>query len=148
MGHAETSQKKVSLTQFVHSDCTFPKFQNSIVSRFFSRVTANDHASGNHFGNVFGVDSVSVVLTWVVWQEGKLSHDQLEYRCFENAASDLIDCAAHINDEITTQQELVARLRLINSCRLVLVAVGFTISMDRKPLVLEDDQEGLAPRRG
>jgi hypothetical protein len=37
---------------------------------------------------------------------------------------------------------------LINSCRLVLVAVGFTISMDRKPLVLEDDQEGLAPRRG
>ncbi|SHG54525.1 hypothetical protein SAMN05444169_2983 [Bradyrhizobium erythrophlei] len=138
----------MSLTQFVHSDCTFPKFQNSIVSRFFSRVTANDHASGNHFGNVFGVDSVSVVLTWVVWQEGKLSHDQLEYRCFENAASDLIDCAAHINDEITTQQELVARLRLINSCRMVLVAVGFTISMDRKPLVLEDYQEGLATRRG
>jgi hypothetical protein len=39
MGHAGTSSKKVSLTQFVHSDCTFPKFQNSIVSRFFSRVT-------------------------------------------------------------------------------------------------------------
>jgi hypothetical protein len=57
--------------------------------------------------------------------EGKLpSHDHLGllYRCFENTAFDLIDCAAHINDEITTQQELVARLRLINSCKLVLVA--------------------------
>jgi hypothetical protein len=64
-----------------------------------------------------------------------LPHDQLElpYRCFENTASDLIDCAAHINDEITTEQELVARLRLINSCKSVLVAVGFTVSMNRKP---------------
>jgi hypothetical protein len=60
-----------------------------------------------------------LVLTWALWPP----HDQLElpYRCFENTASDLIDCAEHINDEITTQQELVARLRLINSCRLVLV---------------------------
>jgi len=47
-----------------------------------------------------------------------------------------------IKDEITTPQELLARLRLINACRLVLVAVGFTVSMDRKPLVIEDDQEG------
>jgi hypothetical protein len=64
-----------------------------------------------------------------------LPHDQLElpYRCFENTASDLIDCAAHINDEITTEQELVARLRLINSCKSVIVAVGFTVSMNRKP---------------
>jgi hypothetical protein len=79
-----------------------------------------------------------LVLTWSLWPP----HDQFELPCrsFENTV--LIDCAEHINDEITTQQELVARLRLINSCRLVLVAVGFTISMDRKPLVLEDDQEG------
>jgi hypothetical protein len=86
-----------------------------------------------------------LVLTWALWSP----HDQLElpYRCFENTASDLIDCAEHINDEITTQQELVARLRLINSCRLVLVKVGFTVIMNRKPRVVEDDQEGLAPRR-
>jgi hypothetical protein len=93
----------------------------------------------------------ALFLTWVLWQEGKLPpHDQLElpYRRFENTASDLIDCAEHINDEITTQQELVARLRLINSCRLVLVTVGFTVIMNRKPRVVEDDQEGLAPRRG
>ena len=72
-----------------------------------------------------------LALTWALWSP----HDQLElpYRCFENTASDLIDCAGHINDEITTQQELVARLRLINSCRLILVAVGFTVSMPRRP---------------
>ena len=69
-----------------------------------------------------------------------MPHDQLElsYRCFENTASDLIDCAAHINDEITTQEELVARLRLLDSCRLILVAVGFTVSMNRK--LPQDDQ--------
>jgi hypothetical protein len=84
-------------------------------------------------------------LTWVLWQGGKLPlHDQLElpYGRFENTASDLIDCAEHINDEITTQRELVARLRLINSCRLVLVTVGFTVIMNRKPRVVEGDQEG------
>jgi hypothetical protein len=72
----------------------------------------------------------------VLWQEGKLPHDQLElsYRCFEDTASDLIDCAAHINDEITTQQELVARLRLIDSCKSVLVAVGFTVSIGSQAL--------------
>jgi hypothetical protein len=89
-------------------------------------------------------------LTWVLWQGGKLPlHDQFElpYVRFENTASDLIDCADHINDGIITRQQLVARLRLINSCRLVLVMVGFTVIMDRKPRVVEDDQEGLAPRR-
>ena len=97
------------------------------------------------FGMLLALTPSALFLTWVLWQEGRLpAHDHLGllYHCFENTASDLIDCAGHINDEITTQQELVARLRLINSCRLVLVAVGFTISMDRKPLVLVDDQEG------
>ncbi|WP_079566160.1 hypothetical protein [Bradyrhizobium erythrophlei] len=99
-------------------------------------MTANDRAAGNHFGNVFDVDSVSVVLTRVLWQEGKLPHHQLglSYRCFEDTASDLIDCAAHINDEITTQEELVARLRLIDSCKSVLVAVGFTVSIGSQAL--------------
>ena len=34
-------------------------------------------------------------------------HDQLElpYRRFENTAFDLINCAEHINDEITAPQE-------------------------------------------
>jgi hypothetical protein len=85
----------------------------------------------------------ALFLMWVLWQEGKLPpHDQLEllYR-FESTASDLIDCVEHINDEITSQQELVARLRLINSCRLVLVAVGFTVILNRKPRVVADDQE-------
>jgi hypothetical protein len=92
----------------------------------------------------------ALFLTWVLWQDGKLPpHDQLELsrHRFENTASDLIDCADHINDEIITRQQLVARLRLINSCRLVLVMVGFTVIMNRKPRVVEDDQEGLAPRR-
>jgi hypothetical protein len=92
----------------------------------------------------------ALFLAWVLWQDGKLPpHDQLELsrHRFENTASDLIDCADHINDEIITRQQLVARLRLINSCRLVLVMVGFTVIMDRKPRVVEDDQEGLAPRR-
>ena len=82
-------------------------------------------------------------------RRAKLPHDQFELPCrsFENTVSDLIDCAEHINDEITTQQEFVARLRLINSCRLVLVKVGFTVIMNRKPRVVEDDQEGLAARR-
>ena len=96
------------------------------------------------FGMLLALTPSALFLTWVLWQEGRLpAHDHLGllYHCFENTASDLIDCAGHINDEITTQQELVARLRLINSCRLVLVAVGFTIR-DRKPLVLVDDQEG------
>ena len=48
------------LTQFVHSDCTFPKFENSIASRF-RPSDDNEHAAGNHFWNVAGVDSVSVV---------------------------------------------------------------------------------------
>jgi hypothetical protein len=85
----------------------------------------------------------ALFLMWVLWQEGKLPpHDQLElpYR-FESTASDLMDCVEHINDEITSQQELVARLRLINSCRLVLVAVGFTVILNRKPRVVADDQE-------
>jgi hypothetical protein len=59
----------------------------------------------------------------------------------------LIDCAGHINDEITTRQELVARLRLINSCRLVLVSVGFDVSMRRKPVVIEDEGQDYAPLR-
>jgi hypothetical protein len=90
----------------VHSDFTFPKFKNSIVSRF-SRVTGHEHAAGNHFWNVAGLTPSALFLTWVLWQEGRLPpHDQLRlpYRCFENTASDLIDCAGHINDEITTQQ--------------------------------------------
>jgi hypothetical protein len=85
-------------------------------------------------GMLLALTPSALFLTWVLWQEGKLPpHDQLglPYRRFENTASDLIDCAEHINDEITTQQELVARLRLINSCRLILVAVGFTVSMDQ-----------------
>jgi len=67
-----------------------------------------------------------LVLTCLLWSP----HDQIELLCrrFENTTSNLIDCAEHINDEITTQQELVARLRLINTCRLVTVAVGFTVS--------------------
>jgi hypothetical protein len=84
--------------------------------------------------------------TWVLWQDGKWPpHDQLELsrHRFENTASDLIDCA----DEIITRQQLVAPLRLTNSCRLILVMVGFTVILDRKPRVVEDDQEGLAPRR-
>jgi hypothetical protein len=60
----------------------------------------------------------------------------------------LIDCAGHINDEITTRQELVARLRLINSCRLVLVSVGFDVSMRRKPVVIEDEGQDDTPYTG
>ena len=36
-------------------------------------MTGHEHAIGNHFGNVAGVDSVSVVfLTWLLWQESNL----------------------------------------------------------------------------
>ena len=75
-------------------------------------------------------------------RRAKLPHDQFELPCrsFENTVSDLIDCAEHINDEITTQQEFVARLRLIKSCRLVLVMAGFTVSRDRTPVTIEDDR--------
>src|ERR1700738_2303228 len=51
----------------------------------------------------------ALFLTWVLWQDGKLPpHDQPElpyHRRFENTAFDLISCAGHINNEITTQQE-------------------------------------------
>ena len=79
-----------------------------------------------------------LVLTWSLWPP----HDQFELPCrsFENTVSDLIDCAEHINDEITTQQEFVARLRLIKSGRLVLVMAGFTVSRDRTPVTIEDDR--------
>jgi hypothetical protein len=102
-------------------------------------------------GMLLALTPSTLFLTWVLWQDGKLPpHDQLElpYRRFENTASDLINCAEHINDEISTQQELVARLGLINSCRLVLVTVGFTVIMNRKPRVVEGDQEGWPPCRG
>ena len=77
------------------------------------------------FGMLLVLTLSALFLTWMLWQEGKLpSHDHLGllYCCFENTASDLIDGTGHINGEITAQQELVARLRLINSCKLVLVA--------------------------
>jgi hypothetical protein len=48
----------------------------------------------------------ALFLAWVLWQDGKLPpRDQLELsrHRFENTASDLIDCADHINDEITTR---------------------------------------------
>jgi hypothetical protein len=44
----------------------------------------------------------ALFLAWVLWQDGKLPpRDQLELsrHRFENTASDLIDCADHINDE-------------------------------------------------
>jgi hypothetical protein len=96
------------------------------------------------FGMLLALTPSALFLTWVLWQEGRLPHDQLglPYRCFENTASDLINCAEDINDEITGQQELVARLRLINSCKSVLVAVGFTVSIGSQPFGIEDNQEG------
>ena len=69
------------------------------------------------FGMLLALTPSTWFLTWVLWQDGKLPPDdqlELPYRRFGNTASDLIDCAEHINDEITSQQELVARLRLIN----------------------------------
>jgi hypothetical protein len=101
-------------------------------------------------GMLLALTPSTLFLTWVLWQDGKLPpHDQLElpYRCFENTASDLINCAEHINDNLTNQHELVARLRLINSCRLVLVSVGFDVSMRRKPVVIEDEGQDYAPLR-
>jgi hypothetical protein len=77
-------------------------------SRF--RPSDPGHAAGNHFGNVAGVDSVSVVSDVGAVAEGQIA---------------------------------AAR-----SARLVLVTVGFTVIMNRKPRVVEEDQEGLAPRRG
>jgi hypothetical protein len=56
-------------------------------------------------------------------------------------AFDLQDCAQRINDPLAGPEAVAARVRLIVSCRILLQATGFQISMDRKPLVIEDDEE-------
>jgi Cyclic nucleotide-binding domain len=104
-------------------------------------VTGHEHGAGNHFGNVAGVDSVSVVSG--VGCFGRTANCRRTSHRFENTASDLIDCADHINDEIITRQQLVARLRLIKFLQAGPCHGG--LHMDRKPRVVEDDQEGLAP---
>jgi len=59
----------------------------------------------------------------------------------EAIAADLRHFAEHINDQLTSPDELAARLRLINACKMVLAAADFNIDMDRDQLSIEDEEE-------
>jgi hypothetical protein len=82
----------------------------------------------------------------VLWLDGKLPLYQREVlpQLFEErVAADLAEYIEHIlHDGIANSDELAARLRLIGAARTLLVAVGFTVSMDRKTLFIEDDEGG------
>jgi hypothetical protein len=52
-------------------------------------------------------------------------------------------CAEHIlHNGIANSDELAARLRLIGAARRVCVVVGFTVTMNRAPVSIDDDEEG------
>ena len=51
--------------------------------------------------------------------------------------------AEHIlHNGIANSDELAARLRLIGAARRVCVVVGFTVTMNRAPVSIDDDEEG------
>ena len=114
------------------------------------RVTAVTTSQAIILGMMPALTPSVLLLMWVLWRDGKLSlhrgQPEIMPCCrFDHTASDLRDLAERINDSPTSQRELAARLRLTESCRLVLVMVGFNVEMHRAPVIIADDEEGEAP---
>jgi hypothetical protein len=65
----------------------------------------------------------------------------MSYCRFENTASDLRDCAEHIQEKLFGPHEVDARLRLIEICKEILDNVGIEVDTHGQPTFYETEEE-------
>lgn len=70
----------------------------------------------------------------------------MSYCRFENTVSDLVDCEEHIHDRLRESShwrggEKTARIRLIESCKRILEEVGYEVTGELDPTMLESGED-------
>ena len=96
------------------------------------------------FGVAIAYAPMAAILVFILWRDGSFSltlprraHPEI---LFNDLASDLRTYADSINQALISREELASRLRVVESCRAVLIAVGYSVCMNRAPAIIEDDE--------